>query len=195
MFERFIIGLVGPSGVGKGYAKEALKRNLPKIREPVVVTTRPQRKTDGPDRKAGVAIETFQKQTQAGEIKFAHQPFGPDGDWYGFDQQSLTHKDGELILTEVHPENVEPFREEFPEGLLLIALVASQDYLESNLRSRGSEDEESLKLRLVTARRETDQIVYLQSKGQVDLVVEVNQNNRGGLDDLITIVTLTLLQM
>lgn len=60
MGERNILGLVGPSGVGKGYAKEAIKSALPGVFvEPVVVTTRTQRPGDGADRRAGVSISEF----------------------------------------------------------------------------------------------------------------------------------------
>ena len=56
-----MIGIIGPSGVGKGFVKKAILTAFPgRLIEPIVVTTRPKRSDDGPDRLAGISEEEFE---------------------------------------------------------------------------------------------------------------------------------------
>jgi guanylate kinase len=180
-----IIGLVGPSGVGKGYAKEAIKTAFPdSFVEPVVATTRPQRQTDGPDRLAGLSLEDFSSMVQRDEVIFNHQPFGPKGDWYGFLAQSLESTE-KRILTEVHIDNILPFKERFGDSVVLVGVVASDEYLNSNLLSRASESKELRSIRVKAAHDERERIQKLHSEGLVDELLEVNIQNRDLFGDLI----------
>src|SRR5581483_8355367 len=124
MSERIsIVGLVGPSAVGKGYCKDAIKSAFPEsFDEPVVVTTRPKRPNDGKDRQAGVPLDEFLSMRETGVVLFAHQPFGEGTDWYGFSRTSLEEND-KLLLTEVHIDNVTPFKSRFGDKVKLVALV------------------------------------------------------------------------
>jgi len=181
----FIIGLVGPSGVGKGYCKDALKNEyLDTFTEPVVATTRPQRPTDGVDRKAGIPLEEFMAMRDNGIVVLAHQPFGSGSPWYGFTVESLESGD-KVVLTEVHVDNVEPFRKKYGDRVKLIALVADQDYLQRNLLSRSTESIEEAQLRLEQAIKEVEMIGGFLEQGLLDAVIEVSDNNREKLGEII----------
>src|SRR3989344_6632160 len=148
--DELIIGLVGPSGVGKGFAKQALVGKYGSIfHEPTVATTRPKRSSDGADRRAGLSKVEFGLMVATGKVAFAHQPF-KNGDWYGFMSDSLIVSD-KPTLTEVHVDNIQPFRQHFADSLLLIGIVATESYLRQNLAKRGSETEEQAEERLRAA--------------------------------------------
>jgi len=181
-----IIGLVGPSGVGKGYCKDAIMANSPDLfSEPVVITTRPKRETDGVDRKAGVSFEEFMAMRTDETMIFAHQPFGPGTHWYGFLSKSLEGDENRVILTEVHIDNVEPFKERFCNSVKLIALVAGRDYLAKNLAARNTESDEEVQLRLEKSLREVELIQGLSKENLLDAIIEVNDDNREKLDTLV----------
>ena len=172
-----IIGIVGPSGVGKGYAKQQIKTGLNNgFVEPIVVTTRPQRAYPEPDRMAGVPIDDFIAMKQRGEVLFAHQPFGEGTYHYGFLASSFQQEAN--ILTEVHVDNVGPFKELFGQRVKLIGLVADRDYLEFNLDNRASETLAEKGVRLDASEREVQQILTYHKQGLVDHVVEATMINR-----------------
>jgi guanylate kinase len=54
-----IIALVGPSGVGKNFVKEAIKKKYPELKELTVYTTRKRRESDGIDRKTDIDVNDF----------------------------------------------------------------------------------------------------------------------------------------
>lgn len=180
-----IFGLVGPSGVGKGYCKDVLKNEYPdKFAEPVVATTRPQRATDGVDRRAGIPLKEFMLMRENGVVVLAHQPFGSESHWYGFTVESLESAE-KAVLTEVHVDNVEPFREKYGDRVKLIALIADQDYLRRNLIDRDTESSEEAQLRLEQAIREVKLISDFSERGLLDAVIEVNDDNREKLGEVI----------
>lgn len=172
-----IIGIVGPSGVGKGYAKAQIIEGFPDVfSQPIVATTREARPFPEPDRMAGISIDEFFRMKKSGEILFAHQPFGTGADHYGFLASSFTIP-GKLI-TEVHIDNVVPFKRRFAEKVTLIGLVAQAEYLRFNLNTRASETEEQKLLRVGASVREIELIGELHSKGLIDHLVEANMVNR-----------------
>lgn len=194
MTECKIVGLVGPSAVGKGFSKDAIKTNFPDVfDEPVVVTTRPKRLTDGVDRRAGIPVDEFLSMRDSGVVIFAHQPFGEGTDWYGFNRESLDFNTKSL-LTEVHTDNVIPFKERFGDKIQLIALVADNDYLEKNIRARVTEEECEIQLRLKMAISEVEKIRELQSRDFIDYVIEVGGKNRARLGQIVTNLTSEILK-
>jgi guanylate kinase len=189
-----IIGLVGPSAVGKGYCKDAIKSAFPSaFDEPVVVTTRPKRPNDGKDRQAGVPVAEFLGMKEAGVVLFAHQPFGEGTVWYGFSRENL-EQNAKTLLTEVHIENVVPFKARFQDKVKLIALVAEKDYLETNIRERATETEESIQIRLNAAISEVEEIARLDQQGLIDFVINVSNENRKNLGEIVTKLTSGILK-
>jgi guanylate kinase len=179
-----ILGLVGPSGVGKGYSKHAINEAFPnKFAEPVVVTTRPKRSADGIDRLAGLQVEEFHDLVRAGEVLFPHQPFGNVAHWYGFLARSF--QVDKPILTEVHAGMIDAFKGQFAERLALLALIADNSYLKRNLQDRGSESPDSLALRLIVAVSEIRTIIEKYEQGKLDHIIQVSQENRPILKQLV----------
>lgn len=183
--ETLIIGLSGPSAVGKGYCKEEIKKHFQKIFiEPTVATTRPKRSNDGLDRLSGLSLETFNELRDKGEIIFTHQPFGDSGDWYGFLSSSIDCS-SKNILTEVHPDNIIPFKERYPGRVTLVGLVAGSEYLESNIRQRSTETENEIQTRLHSSIAEAESLRNFKKLGLIDFLIEVNHQNRGELSPII----------
>lgn len=178
-----IFGLVGPSGVGKGFIKEAIRRSFPEtFSELIVATTRPKRFLDELDRLPGLSHEQFLNMVKRGQILFPHQPFGENSDWYGFAASSFSEV--KPMTTEVHVDNVKSFRDRFRDGLVLIALIADPGYLESNMKQRGDAMHE-IKKRLTAATNEMAAIALLYQEGTINHVIEVNSDNRDSLVSLV----------
>jgi len=178
-----IIALVGPSGVGKNFAKQAIKDKFPQLVELTVYTTRPKRSSDGLDRKANIPIDNFLIMKQKGEIIAAHQPFGPEGDWYGFFRNQIEEMldNNNLILTEIHPDNIPLFKELYGDKVFTVALTAEKDYLEHNLKSRGSEKNIDREARLNKAFDEITTIQKMWKEKLIDKIIDVGWNNRDNL--------------
>ena len=175
-----IIALCGPSGVGKGYVKQHLLSHFPTAVQPTVVTTRPSRSSDGTDRKAGVTTQSFFHMVNSGQVIFANQPFGID--WYGFEKKTI---EGELVITEVHVDNVVPFVQFFGSKLVIVALIADSDYLSLNLNQRGSETRADQEARLKVAKREVSKIRDFEKAGAVQIVLQVSMINRDQIASMV----------
>lgn len=182
-----IIALVGPSGVGKNFAKQAIKDKFPQLLELTVYTTRAKRSSDGLDRKADIPVSDFLKMEQEGEIIAAHQPFGPEGDWYGFSRKQIDEMldNNNLILTEIHPDNILLFKKLYSDKIFTVALTAEKDYLEHNLRLRGSGKDIDREVRLNKAFDETTTIQKMWKEKLIDRVIEVGWDNRENLSEIV----------
>ncbi len=181
-----IIALVGPSGVGKDFSKKAIKKQLIHFSEPTVYTTRPRRVSDGKDRKT-ISLRDFSEMKDQGKLIGAHQLFGKEGHWYGFSREEIDQflEKGETVLTEIHPDNVRIFKKIYQEKLFTVALMAEQEYLEHNLRSRRSEQEEEIKRRITDSQKEVETIKELREAGLIDSFVEVGWDNRETLSEIM----------
>lgn len=175
-----IIALTGPSGVGKNHTKQKIKEMWPDLVELEVLTTRPARPGEGPDRKAGIDTEEFLSRVKTGEIFAAHQPFGVGTRWYGFSKKQIQDdlSKNKTTLTEVHVDNVEIFKKEYGQKVFVIGLVADREYLEHNLNTRKTEQSEEKNNRLTAAQKECKKIAALKADGLVDVLFEINWENR-----------------
>ena len=123
-----------------------------------------------------------------GKIIVAHQPFGPDGDWYGFSKKQIDEllEKEKQILTEIHPDNIPLFKKLYGSRVFAIALTSETEYLEYNLKSRNSENDIDRETRLNKAIDEIKMIEKLRRKKLIDKIVKVNWDNRDELAELIT---------
>lgn len=182
-----IFALTGPSGVGKGFIKQHIRTKHPQLEELTVATTRGKRSDDGKDRETGIPIGVFLERKNGGTIVFAHQPFDSDGDWYGFYTEQIQRllTEGKQILTEIHIDNVKPFKTEFGENVKILGLIADRSYLESNLAGRNTEEAREQQKRLEATLREMEIITQLATEGLIDSVIEINDENRETVAQLV----------
>ena len=175
-----IFGLTGPSGVGKGFIKDCLKKSYPQLVELSVITTRRRRVSDGADRVTDVPVGLFLEGTRGSDIVFAHQPFGTESDWYGFCRQQIESylSQGKQILTEIHVDNVKLFKETYGDKVTLIAMKADENLLRENLMVRNSETDSEVNCRLQAAIHEIEAIQKLETLGMFDAVVELTRKTK-----------------
>ena len=174
-----IIGLIGPSGVGKQYFKEAIKNHFD-FKEPIVVSTRPKRVGDDNTRLRLSEKDFFDMQNR-GEIVFTHQPFYRH--WYGFLISSLNNQKN--LLTEVHVDNINNFRQTFVDRLLLIGFIADTDYIRFRLDQRGSESLHEKLIRLKLGESEIAKINQNYRIGNIDDIYRLNKYNSNNLTKTI----------
>jgi len=182
-----IIALVGPSGVGKNFAKQAIKDQFPGLSELTVFTTRSRRSSDGSDRGTDISVDDFLKMQKEGKIIAVHQPFGPDSDWYGFFKEQISKllENQKQILTEIDPDNIALFKKLYGSRVFTIALIAARKYLEHNLKSRGSEKDIDRDIRLNKAVDEIKMTEKLKKTELIEKIIEVNWDNRNKLAELV----------
>lgn len=175
--KRNIVALTGPSGVGKGYVKKLIKESADiEIFEPVVVTTRKRRDDDNSSRRTDLTIQEFETEVQLGKILFPHRPFEENNTpLYGFDNVDLNKQN---ILTEIHPVIFTEFKQHFcKDNLLVIGILANQEYLLHSILNRGSKTND-LEIRLEKSSIENKKIYNAYKKRIVDKIFTISLNNR-----------------
>ena len=163
--------LSGPSGAGKGTVVRRLLEMDPGIRLSVSATTRAPRpgETDGKEYYF-LTRERFQEMVRAGEMLESAQycgncygtPLGPILKW--------TSRGYDVIL-EIEVQGGAQVKEKRPDAVGIFILPPSLAELERRLRRRGTEPDEAVRNRLLTARREIGEARrydYLVVNGDVD---------------------------
>lgn len=182
-----IIALIGPSGVGKNFTKQAIKNKFPELSELTIYTTRSKRPLDGLDRRTGISIDDFLKMKSEKKFIGAHQPFGIKGDWYGFSKEQIDEllENEKQILTEIYVDNVSLFKKLYGDKVYLLAIIAKNEYLKHNLRLRNSEKGIDEPVRLQSATREIKIIKEMCEKKIINKIINVDWNNRNELTELV----------
>jgi guanylate kinase len=176
-----IITLTGPSGIGKGYVKEHLRAAYPFV-EPKVITTREPRESVELSDRCFICDEEFQKRLAAGELILVQEIHNK---MYGF-EKSAFECDG-YVLTELHIDNVEAFRTQFPDAYMIGLTTDSQNLLHNRLKLRGETQTEQA-LRLKNAVQELSQMASIQQT--FDLWYSVNFKNESRVvPDILKCVT------
>lgn len=176
-----IVGIAGPSGVGKSYFGESIRSSFFIDSPPVkVFTTRKQRPDEAPSgSRVFLSSDEFEAAVLSGGIVLPHRPFrNGNTPLYGFDAQDLGA--GHNKLLEVHSSIIASFREMVAARVLVIGLVADNDTLARNIRSRQGDfhDGISASQRLSTAQLEVDEIIEASNLGLVDAVFEYEDASR-----------------
>ncbi|GIW99778.1 MAG: guanylate kinase [Pirellulaceae bacterium] len=148
-----LIIISGPSGAGKSTVVRRLLERCPLPLElSVSVTTRPPRpgEVDGRDYHF-VTAERFEQLRRAGEFLECKQVYGKH--WYGTlrGQVERALASGKWIILEIDVQGAISVMEQMPEALSFFVHPESREELERRLRSRGTEDEESIQRRLAVA--------------------------------------------
>lgn len=144
----------GPAGVGKGTIVAKVRERRPSVGLPVSATTRSPR----PGEVDGVAYhflsdEEFDKRVAAGDfLEWALVHTNKYGTLKSEVDACLSR--GDSVILEIDMQGGQNVRKAYPDAVLIFIDPPSWDVLVQRLRGRGTESEESLAVRLNTAKRE-----------------------------------------
>ena len=166
-----LVVLSGPSGVGKDAVLAVLKSRGRPYHFAITATTRPSRGAEMDSRDYYfVTPDRFEEMAAAGELLehalvYGHRYGVPKGPV----RQALASGRDVLMRTDV--QGVATIKGAVPQAVTIFLAPASLADLEERLRRRATDSEDTLRLRLATARREMD------AAGHFDYVV-VNAEGR-----------------
>ena len=164
------LSLTGPSGIGKGYVKGYLKQRFG-FYEPPFYTTRTRRDCERKncDDRIFVNREDFLERQARRDLVFCREIHG---DLYGLSLSDLEKSSsGHGRILELYVDNVESFRENFPEAVMIALIPDDLEMLGKRLKSR-KESPETIERRINSAIYETNRIRNLNEK--FNLVYEVH---------------------
>ena len=144
----------GPSGAGKGTLVARVREQLPNLGLTVSATTRLPREgeIDGSSYYF-LTPEEFDRRVEAGDfVEWAHV----HGHCYGTLASEVERnlKQGSSLILEIDVQGALQVRERMPEAVLIFIKPPSLEVLADRLVKRGTETDESLKLRLANAEQE-----------------------------------------
>ncbi len=148
MKEGRLLVISGPSGTGKGTICKELFEDMENIVFSVSMTTRKPREGEVDGRNYYfVSRENFQRKiSEDGFLEYA-EVFD---NYYGtpkkavMDQLSLGHD----VILEIDIQGAMQVKEAYPEAISIFVLPPSMEELEKRIKSRGTENEDCLNLRL-----------------------------------------------
>lgn len=146
----------GPSGAGKGTLVSLVREQHPDLGLTVSATTRQPR----PGEVDGVSYhflskEEFVSRVEAGEfLEWANV----HGNCYGTLRSEVDRnlEAGRSVILEIDVQGALNVRKVYPDAVLVFIEPPSMEVLEQRLRGRGTEDEQSLELRLADAAGEME---------------------------------------
>jgi guanylate kinase len=173
-----------PSGAGKSTLKDALMRRFPMLRYSVSATTRKPR----PDEVEGVhyffkSPEAFREMIERNELV---EHMLVHGNHYGTPRAPILKalQAGNSVIFDLDVYGKINFDKAFPDAVGVLITPPSLEELERRLVSRGSEDAETLRVRMRNAREELD---FARTKGKYEYVVVNDEFNRA-LEELTGIL-------
>lgn len=144
----------GPSGAGKGTLVARIRERYPRLGLTVSATTRAPRdgEVDGCSYYF-LTEEEFSRRIEAGEFVEWAQVHGHR---YGTLVSEVSSKleGGSSLVLEIDVQGAFQVKERFPDAVLVFIMPPSLDVLRERLVDRGTESDNSLKLRLANAERE-----------------------------------------
>ncbi|MCM3767979.1 guanylate kinase [Neobacillus niacini] len=178
-----LIVLSGPSGVGKGTVrKEIFSQPDTAFEYSISVTTRKPRagEVDGVDYFFRTREEFEELIRNDKLLEYAEFV----GNYYGtpVDYVRETLDSGKDVFLEIEVKGARQVREKFPEGLFIFLMPPSLSELKNRIVTRGTETEDIIQNRMLTAREEIEMMELY------DYVVENDQVERA-CDRIKSIVT------
>lgn len=177
-----LIVVSGPSGVGKDATLKRMQARSTAFHFVVTTTTRARRPTEveGVDYHF-VSLQEFQEKLARGEfLEYANVY----GNWYGNSQSDIEMAlaRGMDVLMRIDVQGAATIRKKVDDAVFIF-LLSTLDELETRLRSRQTESEDALRIRLATAAQEMKEQTFFDyclpnHDSQLDRTV----------DDIITII-------
>lgn len=173
--------LSGPSGSGKDTVLNKLVESNEDVCVSISMTTREMRdgEIDG-KHYYFVSREYFQKKIAEDKmLEYAEYA----GNYYGTPRQPVEEmlNEGKSVVLKIEVQGAEKIRRIYPDVTSVFLLPPSMRVLESRLRGRGSEDEETINHRLRIAREE------LRRAYDYDYIV-INDTVENALNGLETVI-------
>lgn len=174
-----LIVISGPSGVGKDSVIEEMKNRRLPFHFVVTATTRPPR----PDEEHGVdyffvSTDRFEEMIENEEL-IEHAVVYEDYKGVPKSQVREGLKSGKHVVLRVDVQGAETIRNMVEGALLIFITTRNEEELIQRLKKRNTESEESLQLRIDTARQELQQIEIF------DYVIE---NREGKLERAVDVI-------
>ena len=164
-----LIGVVGPSGVGKDTVMEALAARMPGIRLVRRVITRPS--DAGGESFEGVSEAEFAARVAAGDFGLWWRAHGMG---YGIPHEQVEdHPDRDIALVNLSRSVLNEARRRYPDFVVL-SLTATPETLAQRLAGRGRESEKEIAARLARAgyvRPEGADVIEISNDGPLDETV------------------------
>jgi guanylate kinase len=171
-----LIVLSGPSGVGKGTVRKAIfSQPETEFEYSISMTTRKPRagEVDSVDYffKSREEFEDLIEQDRL--LEYAEFV----GNYYGtpVDYVRETLDSGKDVFLEIEVKGARQVREKFPEGLFIFLMPPSLNELKNRIVTRGTETDDLITNRLLSAREEIEMMDlydYIVENDQVDLASE-----------------------
>lgn len=160
-----------PSGSGKTTIVKHILQTFPNIKFSVSATTRPMRpgEVDGKDYHF-ISVEDFKSKIESGEF-IEYEEVYP-GLFYGTLKSEVQKiwNDGGIVIYDMDVVGGVNLKKQFgEESLSFFVKVPTIEELEERLRSRGTETEEKIQMRILKAKQE------MECEHQFDVVL-VNNN-------------------
>jgi len=151
-----LIVISAPSGTGKTTLAHMLLKEFPNMEFSVSYTTRKPRpgEVNGKD-YFFVDRKTFEKMVEEGDFLEWAEVYG---NLYGTSKTQVLKAlhEGKDVLLDIDTQGALQVKKNFPEAVLIFILPPSLKELERRLRSRGTDDEETIEKRLKIARKEIE---------------------------------------
>ena len=177
-----LIVVSAPSGCGKDtIVKKVLEKMEGQVHLSVSMTTRPMRdgETEGVNYYF-VSTDEFRNKIENGEI-LEYTIYS--GNYYGTPAGPVKKQleSGKSVILIIEVEGGENVKKLFPEAVKVFVIPPTFNELESRLRGRGTDDEETISKRLEIAKQE------LSRAGEYDYIIE-NDVLDDAVEDLISII-------
>lgn len=159
MNKGIVILISGPSGVGKGTVVKEILRDRDKYALSISATTR--KKRDGEIDGVSYFFITKEEFTNRIEQGLMLEYAEYCGNFYGTPKAYVdeTVNKGKNIILEIEVQGAENVKKIMPEAVSIFVMPPDMNALERRLRSRGTEDEETVRKRLDTAAVEMEKAV------------------------------------
>ena len=176
-----LIVFSGPSGSGKGTILHDVLEQNPSVMLSVSATTRSPREGEQEGVNYFFLSKNQFEQLIADGGMLEHACYC--GNYYGTPRKPVEEalKNGKDVILEIEVQGALQIKQKFPECITVFILPPSMEVLESRLRRRQTEDEETIQKRLTKAKEE------LTFAKQYDYVV-VNGELKTAVDDMQAIL-------